>query len=319
MRTKKGKLIVLCGASGSGKSTWAHKQWLENNKEVVIVSRDSLREGLFGYDSSNIEKYYSLDNLNSCEKLISEYSHELIQSSLSRGKTVIVDNTHLKLKHINEYKRYRVSTDILLFVTPSDDCVKQSTHCDEAKVREQYTKFIQLINNLKINIDSGIGNSVLFNGTIILQNFNFGTPDIIIKDTTLADAIVVDIDGTLANRGDRGAYEWDRVIEDTLNENVASVVADLEQAGNHIVICSGRDSVCREDTEKWLKENDIIYTSLYMRKQNDNRKDSIVKEEMWREIAKSYNIVALIDDRKQVVDRARELGLTVLDVADNRF
>lgn len=319
MKNKRGKLIVLCGVSGSGKSAWAHEQWLNNKKEVIIVSRDNLREGLFGYNSTNIEKYYSSDSLNSCEKLISEYSHELIQSSLSKGKTVIADNTHLKLKYLKEYKRYGVPTDVVIFSTPLQDCIKRSVHCNEEKVKEQYSNFTKFMSTIFVHADGGMGSPILFNGVISLQNFNLGKTDTIVPKSGLMDCVIVDIDGTLAIRGDRSPYDWKRVSEDTLNTNVATIVRDLYEAGNIVIICSGRDSVCKEDTKLWLKSNNITYNGIYMRREQDTRKDAVVKEEMWRSIAKSYNIVALIDDRKQVIDRARELGLTVLDVADNRF
>ena len=40
---------------------------------------------------------------------------------------------------------------------------------------------------------------------------------------------------------------------------------------------------------------------------------------MWKEIIKNYYIVAMIDDRKQVVDHARKLGFTVLQVDEGNF
>jgi hypothetical protein len=56
-----------------------------------------------------------------------------------------------------------------------------------------------------------------------------------------------------------------------------------------------------------------------MRKKGDYRKDSIVKEEIWAEIEKDYNIICMFDDRNQVVDHARSLGHTVLQVAEGDF
>jgi len=56
-----------------------------------------------------------------------------------------------------------------------------------------------------------------------------------------------------------------------------------------------------------------------MRKKGDNRKDSIVKEEIWNEIEKEYNIICMFDDRDQVVEHARSLGYTVAQVAEGNF
>ena len=43
----KPKLYVMCGISGSGKSTWA-RGYVEEDPWAVIVSTDSIRECLFG-------------------------------------------------------------------------------------------------------------------------------------------------------------------------------------------------------------------------------------------------------------------------------
>ena len=47
------------------------------------------------------------------------------------------------------------------------------------------------------------------------------------------------------------------------------------------------------------------------------RPDWVVKEEMWKNISKQYNIIAMYDDRLQVVRRARALGLKVFNVEYN--
>ena len=57
-----------------------------------------------------------------------------------------------------------------------------------------------------------------------------------------------------------------------------------------------------------------------MRKTGDNRKDSIIKEEIYRNLIEpNYNIEFVLDDRNQVVDMWRRIGLTCLQVADGNF
>jgi hypothetical protein len=57
-----------------------------------------------------------------------------------------------------------------------------------------------------------------------------------------------------------------------------------------------------------------------MRKEGDNRKDCIVKEEMFRaHMLPHYYTMLAVDDRDQVVRLWRDLGLTVLQVADGNF
>lgn len=139
-------------------------------------------------------------------------------------------------------------------------------------------------------------------------------------DPSLAPAWIFDIDGTLAKMNGRGPFEWHRVGEDDPIEHVALVAADL--SGNaEIVLVSGRDESCREQTEEWLERHDLsFYTDLLMRPANDYRKDSIVKEEIfWRDIAPRWRIHGVFDDRDQVVEMWRSLGLPCFQVAPGAF
>ena len=57
-----------------------------------------------------------------------------------------------------------------------------------------------------------------------------------------------------------------------------------------------------------------------MRATGDPRKDSIVKREIFdREIRDRYRVVGVFDDREQVVQMWRALGLTVFQVAEGDF
>jgi len=57
-----------------------------------------------------------------------------------------------------------------------------------------------------------------------------------------------------------------------------------------------------------------------MRATGDNRKDSIVKKEIYEGIIKPvFDVKFVLDDRNQVVEMWRSLGLTVLQVADGNF
>jgi hypothetical protein len=83
------------------------------------------------------------------------------------------------------------------------------------------------------------------------------------------------------------------------------------------IIMSGRDSICRNDTEQWLKENGIHFDHLYMRSEGDMRKDSIVKLELFENhIRGKFKVLAVFDDRPQVVREWNRLGLKVIACAD---
>ncbi|TDB92951.1 5'-hydroxyl kinase, partial [Micromonospora fluostatini] len=70
---------------------------------------------------------------------------------------------------------------------------------------------------------------------------------------TLPRAVLVDIDGTLAHRGDRSPYDWSRVGEDRPNPAVVELVQTIAAAGRHrVILLTGRDDVCRWQTELGL-------------------------------------------------------------------
>jgi hypothetical protein len=59
---------------------------------------------------------------------------------------------------------------------------------------------------------------------------------------------------------------------------------------------------------------------LYMRKTEDKRKDSVVKREIYEnEILPNYYVEFVLDDRQQVVDALRDMGLQVWQVARGDF
>jgi hypothetical protein len=135
-------------------------------------------------------------------------------------------------------------------------------------------------------------------------------------------AVLVDIDGTLALRtGDRSPYDWDRVGEDEPNPPVIELVQTIRAAGRHrIILMSGRDEVCRWQTEMWLGAQQVPYDDLFMRAPKDNRKDSIVKKELYDQHVRGlYDVAFVVDDRAQVVAMWRSLGLTVLQCAEGDF
>ena len=129
------------------------------------------------------------------------------------------------------------------------------------------------------------------------------------------EVVLVDIDGTVANRCGRGPYEYDKVGEDTPNRNVIEVVDALWKASNTIIFISGREDSCYEDTYNWLVNNCPPFSKLYMRKSGDYRKDTEVKKEIYENhIRDVFNVLCVLDDRQSVVDMWRELGLTCLQV-----
>lgn len=144
-------------------------------------------------------------------------------------------------------------------------------------------------------------------------------------------AIVVDIDGTLALMGKgeedrRGPFDWNRVGEDHPNEPILKLVRRLT-VFSKLILVSGRKEQCRHITEMWLDTHllsphgkPLGWDALHMRGDDDNRPDTEVKMDIYKQhIEGHYMVEWVIDDRDQVVKMWRSLGLTCLQVADGNF
>jgi hypothetical protein len=71
----------------------------------------------------------------------------------------------------------------------------------------------------------------------------------------------------------------------------------------------------------WIAEHiGVAGEALLMRPSGDSRPDSVVKRELYeRYVAPRHTVTAVLDDRNAVVRMWRDLGLTVLQVADGDF
>lgn len=141
------------------------------------------------------------------------------------------------------------------------------------------------------------------------------------------DCIIVDIDGTIADLRHRlhhiknGNHNWDaffkEVGQDTPIWPVIHVIEAYALDQNlEIVIVSGRSDVCREETSEWLNHY-IGHIRLYMRKEGDYRKDSVVKQEILDQIlSEGFNPVAAFDDRDSIARVWRDRGIFTFVVSD---
>lgn len=140
--------------------------------------------------------------------------------------------------------------------------------------------------------------------------------------------IIVDMDGTLADISQRlkraesnpppgKRMDWDIFLDpvvmahtDKPNQHVIHLVKMLQETGHTIIITSARNERHRAVTSQQLDEWGIKYEKLYLRKDDDFRQDGIVKAELLAKILEDGHVPRIaIDDRQQVVDKWRELGL----------
>lgn len=279
------KVILTKGLPASGKSTWAREILERFPGQFKRVNKDDLRAMLDGGK-------WSKDN----EKFVLAIRDHIITESLKNGKHVIVDDTNLHDKHkihIKELVGGHALVETQSFDTPIDECIerdrKRANGVGEKIIRDMHRQFMApKVEPVEWNKD-------------------------------LSQAVICDIDGTLAKMDGRGPFDTSKYDTDKLNEDVAVAFDKLSHNRTRIIV-SGRSEEFRAVTEAWLAKHSIRYNHFYMRPAGDTRKDFIVKQEIFdREIRGKYNIFCVLDDRNQVVAMWRSLGLTVFQVADGNF
>ncbi len=301
-------ITLLIGPSGGGKSTLAREMMLKN-PNARVVGRDKLRETVFGYTEDTIHKYYTDHNLAETEKEISAIQNSVIKSLIKQGKDVLVDNTFLRLSYINRFIKdfnYCVIKFILV-EADYDVCIARDKARKRSVGEDVIKKQFGELKTLK-------------------QNFDFKTyaptTEQILQDESLPHCVTYDLDGTMAlHLSGRGPFDYHRLLEDTLCKPVHASYEAYKAAGYKIIICTGREGLPEvvENSKLWLFNHGILYDEFHIRTAGDQRPDYIVKDELWRDIASRYYIVALYDDRDQVVSAGRRLGLTVYQVAEGDF
>lgn len=164
-------------------------------------------------------------------------------------------------------------------------------------------------------------------------------------------AIIIDIDGTLANidhrrhfvdpkknftiNGDQnGIYpnnwkpDWKSFNEamkaDTPNEWCIRIIQNFK-ADFCIIFVTGREEKYREITDEFIiwslnpERGWVVFpwkSHLFMRPTKDYRPDVQIKRDIYEQhIKDNYDVLFAIDDRKVIVDLWRSLGIVCLDCA----
>ncbi|WP_328461878.1 AAA family ATPase [Actinoplanes sp. NBC_00393] len=296
------RLLITRGLPASGKTTFARKL----QPDVVRVNRDDLRIMLHG------RRLFT----QRAEAQVTQAQRAAVEALLRAHGSVIVDDTNLRAKTVREWAelaaRFGASFEVHDFTdVPLDECVRRDADRPEDErvgadaIRRMHDRYLAG-KNLPLPVPF----------------VERGGPGVVYRpDPELPEAVLVDIDGTVALMTGRSPYDWGRVGEDEPNPAVITAVRAMHAAGHAIVFCSGRDEVCRPETEAWLDLFvGVPYEALFMRSAGDSRKDSIVKREIFeQEVRDRWRIVGVFDDRQQVVRMWRALGLTVFQVAEGDF
>ncbi len=301
----KQKIIITKGLPASGKSTWARQHVLEN-PEFVIVEKDQIRK------DSRLFKGGEYVHKRGDESIVVKERDRLIRQALQNGKSVISSDTNLVQKHVTQMssiaRQNNATVEVVSFLdVPLKELIerdsKREASVGEQVIRKQFHESVKTM------------------------------PTFLKYDPELPFVVISDLDGTLTlGPKDRSPYEWKKVGNDDLNIGVAHMIDGVRVIEYcDVLVFSGRDEVCRPETEVWLEKNDIEYQHLYMRRsdhykiEGDSKSgqasDTLVKAEMIEKyIRGKYNVLIWFDDRPQVADMLRDVyGINVAQVGDVNF
>lgn len=297
-----GKVIFTRGLPGSGKSTYARE--LADKHGYVRISRDDIRSTL----------QLPSQAMNSrVETIVSSLVRKYVVTAIALGNNVVVDATNLNdtfLFPLIEVAavQYQCAWDIVDFPMELDRLLeRENNRPPEDRVGEHTIRKLYKRYKYHTWTDKAVLESMLMSP---VRHYRNGVL-----------CFLVDLDGTLflppahSNMGDP-----DRdVLDDTVHIAVAETTRALRELGYEAILLSGRKSSQREDTVLALHAADVGYDELILRDEGDTRPDWIIKREKALAILEHKPILLALDDRDQVVDLYRNMGIPCFQVNDGTF
>ena len=148
----------------------------------------------------------------------------------------------------------------------------------------------------------------------------------------MEEAIIVDIDGTIANCKHRldlikkEPKDWDKFHELSVKDTVIEKNMDLIKIINLYssakpIFITGRPLKLHHVTKHFIQKNFnecLNNFELFMREYDDKRKTWIVKRELYfRYVFTKYDVKMVFEDDPRCIRMYRDLGLNVIDVNES--
>lgn len=300
---------VMTGLPASGKTTAARALLATSKGRTRRVNLDDLR-AMLGDDGTG-DRVWSREH----EQTALGIQDAAVREAVAGGWDVVVDNTHLTQripKRLKDAALGQATFRVHDFTgVPVDECIRRDA-ARESSVGEDVIRQLAASHERATRGKWRLTDEWL-NDTPTVARY--------VPVPSLPSAIMCDIDGTLAIMRGRGPYDFDRCGEDALNESVRRALVSFRRA-NHdrIVLLSGRGEDYRPQTTAWLSAHAVPYDELHMRAAGDNRRDDIVKAELFNEhVRHRFHVRVSLDDRDRVVALWRRMGLPTWQVNYGNF
>lgn len=333
LKTNISKIIILRGISGSGKSTYAE---LKEKEGYYVISRDRIRLELLG-SKEELKRYFASNLDYQIENYVTKIELKKLAQFLSKGFNIIIDNTNLKKKYIQDY------IDVIAgFNIPIENVTIKNIECplEEAIERDSKREMVvgeKIIRKQWHNYLSSSCSRDLFVSErkwITKKTYQWYFPTFPVKKydkEKVADkpsCVLVDLDGTSSIRSIipfptphmRDFYGYRECVTDKPNYFIKTILKSLitsDDGVDTIIFFSGRQQAARKETIDFIEQKlgiSVDKFQLFMRFEDDYRADDIVKYEMFNKyIRDNYYVVGVFDDRDKVCAMWEELGVNLLN------
>lgn len=313
------QVIILKGLPGSGKSTYCKEIVAKEPSKWKHINKDSLRE-MIDYSK------WSREN----EQFVDTIQYYILRRALLGGYNVLFDNCNMRSDIFKQITK--IAQEVMLIEAETIDSINVIEQILDTSLNDCIER------DSKRTGIACVGKDVIVNmyNRYVAGNKNFSKPKqekITNKQFTANDiqespkldlppAIIVDIDGTIAEPTNRPFFDASKCEQDKPIQTVIDLVSIYHSFGTKIFFLSGREEKDREPTENWLKKYvPAVKYELFLRNTGDKTSDDIIKKEIYyKNIYPFYTVKFVIDDRPRVCRMFREsCGLLVLQLGHREF
>ena len=257
--------------------------------------------------------------VTSREGLVSNTKRNIALDAMVKGYDIVVDNMNLNPKEAkfwqdlinthNKYvkdeaavqpanvtEKYEYVIEFKDFFIPLEECIRRDAcrpnPIGEKVIRDTWRRYKHFIQTTEV--EKYVTN---------LRPWKIGLPT----------CVVIDMDSTVCfNTSKRpwfGEGSTEAMINDIPNHGIVELIKSQEYS---VVVCTGRNKDQYKVTIEWLANQGINPVDCYMRENGDYRKGVEVKAELMNRILDKYNVLVVFEDCEPIVQKYREMGLTVL-------